>query len=77
MNNDEFEGQWKLVRGHAREWWGKLTDDDVEQVAGNFENFISLLQEKYGYTRERAETEYHGQVAEYDAHQKKMAASIM
>lgn len=77
MNNDEFEGQWKQVRGHAREWWGKLTDDDVEKVAGKFENFIGVLQEKYGYTREHAEKEYHRQVAEYDAHHKKPAASNM
>ena len=74
MNKDEFEGKWKQIRGQAREWWGKLTDDDVEKVAGKYESFIGLIQEKYGYTRERAEKEYDRRVAEYEAHQKKDAA---
>ncbi len=73
MNKDEFEGKWKQIRGQAREWWGKLTDDDVDKVAGKYESFIGLIQEKYGYTREHAEKEYDRRVAEYDAHQKKNA----
>ncbi len=73
MNKDEFEGKWKQIRGQAREWWGKLTDDDVDKVAGKYESFIGLIQEKYGFTREHAEKEYDRRVAEYDAHQKKNA----
>ena len=74
MNKDEFEGKWKQIRGQTREWWGKLTDDDVEKVAGKYESFIGLLQEKYGYTREQVEKEYDRRVAEYEARQKKAAA---
>jgi len=73
MNKDEFEGKWKQMRGQAREWWGKLTDDDLDKVAGKFEKFIGVLQEKYGYTRERAEEEFNKRMAEYEAHQKKSA----
>ena len=58
MNNDIFEGKWKQIRGQARIWWGKLTDDDVEKVGGNYEKLIGVLQEKYGYTKEQAEEEY-------------------
>lgn len=58
MNNDIFEGKWKQLRGEAKVWWGKLTDDDLEQVEGNYEKLIGLLQEKYGYTREQAEEEW-------------------
>ena len=31
MNQDIFEGKWKEMRGQVKEWWGKLTDDDLEQ----------------------------------------------
>ena len=55
MNKDVFEGKWKQVRGEAKVWWGKLTDDDLDKVAGQFEVFVGLLQEKYGYSREHAE----------------------
>jgi uncharacterized protein YjbJ (UPF0337 family) len=71
MNKDEFEGKWKQVRGQAKMWWGKLTDDDLEKVGGRFDKLIGLLQEKYGYTRDQAEKEYNKRVAEYEASTKK------
>jgi len=58
MNDDIFEGKWKQIRGQAKVWWGKLTDDDLDKVNGKFDQFIGLLQEKYGYTREQAQEEY-------------------
>jgi len=41
MNKDVFEGKWKQVRGEAKVWWGKLTDDDLDKVAGQFEVFVA------------------------------------
>ena len=76
MNKDEFEGKWKQIRGQARQWWGKLTEDDVERVGGKYEQFLGVVQEKYGYTREAAETEVNKRVAEFEANQKKHAAPV-
>ena len=58
MNNNVFEGKWKQVRGEAKIWWGKLTDDDLGKVEGNYDKLIGLLQEKYGYTQEQAQEEW-------------------
>ncbi len=58
MNKDIFEGTWKQTRGQAKEWWGKLTDDDLDRAAGKAEQLVGLLQQKYGYTREHAEAEF-------------------
>jgi uncharacterized protein YjbJ (UPF0337 family) len=58
MNNDILEGKWKQVRGQAKLWWGKLTDDDIESVDGQFDKLIGLLQEKYGYTKQQAQEEW-------------------
>jgi uncharacterized protein YjbJ (UPF0337 family) len=64
MNNDVLEGKWKQVRGQAKEWWGKLTDDDLDRAAGKADQLIGLLQEKYGYTREKAEAEFNRRLKE-------------
>ncbi len=62
MNKDVFEGKWKEMRGQIKEWWGKLTDDDLEQVGGNAEQIVGLLQQKYGYTRQQAEEEFNRRI---------------
>jgi uncharacterized protein YjbJ (UPF0337 family) len=53
--------------GKPRFGWGKLTDDDLDKVAGQFEVFVELLQEKYGCSREQAEEEIEKQMNEYEA----------
>jgi len=58
MNSDMFEGNWKQFKGKMREKWGKLTDDDWEAVAGKKDQFIGKLQERYGYSRDQAESDY-------------------
>ena len=57
-----MEGKWKELRGQVKEWWGKLTDDDLEQAGGNAEQIVGLLQQKYGYTREHAEEEFNQRI---------------
>lgn len=64
MNKDIFEGKWKEMRGQIKEWWGELTDDDLEKASGNAEQIVGLLQQKYGYTRERAEEEFNRRLSE-------------
>jgi uncharacterized protein YjbJ (UPF0337 family) len=67
VNKDVFEGKWKRIRGETKVWWGKLTDDDLDKVAGKFELFVGLLQEKYGYSRTRAEEEIEMHVTEFES----------
>jgi uncharacterized protein YjbJ (UPF0337 family) len=57
MNTDQLKGKWHQLKGEAKTRWGKLTDDDLTQAAGQTEKLIGLLQERYGYARERAERE--------------------
>jgi uncharacterized protein YjbJ (UPF0337 family) len=57
INNNVIEGKWKQIRDQAKVWWGKLTDDDLEQVSGNIDKLTGLLQKKYGYTVQQAQEE--------------------
>jgi len=67
MNKDILEGNWKQIRGEAKAWWGKLTDNDLDRAAGKFEVLAGLLQEKYGYTSDAATQEIDKRVTEYEA----------
>lgn len=55
MNSDQIEGNWKQLRGRAKQQWGNLTDDDLEQIAGKREVLIGKLQQRYGIVREQAQ----------------------
>ncbi|MEP1217408.1 MAG: CsbD family protein [Marinobacter sp.] len=58
MNKDTLEGNWKQLRGKVRENWGKLTDDEIDEIGGRKENFVGKIQEKYGMKRDEAEKEW-------------------
>ena len=51
---DQIEGNWKQIKGEARKTWGKLTDNDLEQVRGQREILAGKIQERYGVAKEEA-----------------------
>jgi uncharacterized protein YjbJ (UPF0337 family) len=55
MNWDRIEGNWKQFKGHAREQWGKLTDNDWELIAGKKDQLIGRIQEHYGISKDEAQ----------------------
>jgi len=57
MNSDTLKGQWHQVKGEVKTQWGKLTDSDLDQIAGQSEKLVGVIQERYGYARTRAEKE--------------------
>ena len=54
MNWDQVEGKWKQMKGSVKQHWGKLTDDDLDYIAGSRDKFVGRLQERYGIAREDA-----------------------
>lgn len=57
MNWDIIEGKWDQAKGAIKQKWGELTDDDITQMNGQRDKISGKLQEKYGWTKERAERE--------------------
>jgi uncharacterized protein YjbJ (UPF0337 family) len=55
MNWDRIQGQWQQVKGKVREKWGKLTDDDLDVIAGKRDQLVGLLQKRYGQARDEIE----------------------
>jgi uncharacterized protein YjbJ (UPF0337 family) len=57
MNSDIFKGKWNQFRGQIQQKWGDLTDDDLQRIQGGQLEFEGVLQERYGYSKERAKQE--------------------
>ena len=55
MNRDTLSGQWNQLKGSVREQWGKLTNDDLDQIQGKSEQLVGKLQERYGIARDEAQ----------------------
>ena len=54
---NRVEGNWKQVKGKVKEQWGKLTDDDLDVIAGKQDQLQGKIQERYGYAKDRAQKE--------------------
>jgi uncharacterized protein YjbJ (UPF0337 family) len=57
MNWDVIVGIWKQFKGQVKEKWGKLTDDNLDTIAGKREQLAGKLQEAYGITKDQAEVQ--------------------
>jgi len=57
MNWDEVQGKWKQMKGSIKEHWGKLTDRDLDTIAGKRDQLAGKIQERYGLSREDAHRE--------------------
>lgn len=58
MNQDILAGKWKEMKGRVKEQWGKITDDELDRAEGKAEQLVGLLQQRYGYSKEKAQEEY-------------------
>ncbi len=62
MNNQKskFDQKWKLIRGQSTEWFDLMAEHDLKKVDkadDKLEKFVTILQVKYGYTRQQARVE--------------------
>jgi uncharacterized protein YjbJ (UPF0337 family) len=57
MNWDQIEGNWKQLKGNVKQQWGKLTDDQLDVIAGKREHLAGKIQEVYGTAKDEVEKE--------------------
>jgi uncharacterized protein YjbJ (UPF0337 family) len=55
MNWDRIQGAWREYKGKAKQQWGKLTDDDLDQIDGRREELAGKIQNRYGIAKDQAE----------------------
>jgi hypothetical protein len=70
MNKTIFEEKWKLIRSLSTGWWSLMAEYDlakVDKADVKFDKFVTMLQVKYGYTRQKARENIERLWAEYEA----------
>ena len=55
MNWDRIEGNWKQFKGKVKAQWGRLTDDQIDVIAGKRESLAGKIQETYGVGKDETE----------------------
>ena len=55
MNKLEVKGDWNIAKGKLKQKWAKLTDDDLQYVAGKQDELVGRIQRRTGETREAIE----------------------
>ena len=55
MNWNQIEGNWEQFKGKVQTQWGRLTDDDLDVVAGRRKELAGKIQERYGDSQETAD----------------------
>lgn len=78
MNKAVFEEKWKVIRSQSTARWNLMAEHDlvkVDKADVKFDKFVTMLQVKYGYTRQQARDEINRLWAENEANGKVMNVS--
>ncbi len=70
MNWESIHGQWNEIKGLIRQKWGKLTNDDLEEIEGKKDRLVGKIQGYYGKEKEGAESEIDGFFSNLDSSMK-------
>jgi uncharacterized protein YjbJ (UPF0337 family) len=75
-SGDPLTSQWEQLRPQLRSWWDRLTEADLAQIGGQKDRLISVLQQRYGYPRERAQQEVDRRLQGYGERTAGAAAAV-
>ena len=77
MSPETFTQQWAQIRQHLRGWWDRLTEQDLEQIAGRHDQLVRVIQARYQYLRERAQDEVDRRLDAYQTTGSPMAEALI
>ena len=58
LNENQINAKWTEIKGGIRNLWGRITDDELEQIKGNLTEVMGLVEEKYSETKEEIKAKY-------------------
>jgi uncharacterized protein YjbJ (UPF0337 family) len=73
---DSLKDQWEQLRPQLRSWWDQLTEADLMAIDGQKDRLINIVQQRYGYPRERAQQEVDRRLQEDNEKSAGVAATV-
>jgi uncharacterized protein YjbJ (UPF0337 family) len=55
ITKEELAGTWNEIKGHVKQEWGNISDDDFKQVEGSVDRLVGMIQKKTGQARTEIE----------------------
>ncbi|MPZ76572.1 MAG: general stress protein CsbD [Deltaproteobacteria bacterium] len=46
LNKDRFRGNWPQFKGELQKNWQYFTDDDLVEVEGDYDKFVTMVQKR-------------------------------
>jgi uncharacterized protein YjbJ (UPF0337 family) len=77
MTPETFTQQWAQIRQQLRGWWDQLTEQDLDQIAGQHDQLVRVIQERYQYLQERAQDEVDQRLQAYQTAGTSMAEAFI
>jgi uncharacterized protein YjbJ (UPF0337 family) len=77
MTPETFTQQWAQIRQQLRGWWDQLTEQDLDQIAGQHDQLVRVIQERYQYLQERARDEVEQRLRAYQTAGTSMAEAFI
>lgn len=74
MTWEEIAGNWTFYKGRIKERWGKLTDDELEVIDGEWDQLIGSLQVRYGLKRQEVEQRLQMMLSDWSAERQRQAS---
>ena len=76
MNEQIFKGKWNQLKGEVQKEWGKLTNNDVDQIEGELTRLKGTIQVKYGQTKEEVDQKVNEFVTRFNEQKEEVSQKV-
>lgn len=52
LSKNQLEENWSEIKSGLRTLWGKISEDEIEEVKGNLTDVLILAEQRYSETKE-------------------------
>lgn len=66
LNENQVKAKWHDIKGGIRNMWGKITEEELDHIAGDLHKLEELVQSKYYDTPENIQEDLNRVLSSFD-----------